>query len=177
MTTIKLSDFSIKGYKTFRGREGAGFNATLLLNGKEVAFMSDEGSGGELRIEWKEGYWKTPKDIAAFLASPEAVKIAIKREEAFRKEYGFGADKPLPTTWEQTDFAEYLVSQHEYDKDLKKVSKRYGFVFRPASGDPKDMLYYQVAKGYKWTAAELAKTEQQAKAKHGEIVVLARPEI
>lgn len=47
-------NLSVKGVKTFRGMEGHGFNATLYLDGKKVAFVMDEGSGGCMRYEWND---------------------------------------------------------------------------------------------------------------------------
>lgn len=175
MSKIKLEDFSLKGYKTFRGMEGHGFNATLMLGKKTVAFLLDEGNGGEMRIEWKEGHWKAPKEIVEFLASPEAVKIAVEREEAFRKQYGFGNDQPLPTSWEPTDFVEFLIEKQEDAKEIKKLAKKHGFVFRPKNGPPGEYSFYKAPKGHKWTPAEIEKLEQQAIKTHGEIEVLARP--
>jgi hypothetical protein len=174
---IKLTDFGIKGYKTFRGMEGTGFNATLTLRGEPIALAMDDAHGGELRIEWKEGHWKMPKNVADFLASPEAVKIAVEREQAFRKQYGFGDDKPLPTTWAQDDFVEYLVAKIADEKEVKKLAKKHGFVFRIKSGPAGEYSFYPVPKGYKWTKAEVDKLEKQAIRDHGEIEVLARPAV
>ena len=177
MTDIKLTDFSIKGYKTFRGMEGVGYNATLMLRGKPVALAMDDAHGGELRIEWVVGYWKVPKDIVAFLAGPEAVKIAVEREEAFRKQYGFGDDKPLPTAWEPADLIEYLIEKHEDAQTVKKLAKKHGFVFRPKNSPPGAYSFYNFPKGHKWTKGEVDKLEKQAREAHGEIEVMARPEV
>ena len=174
---IKLEDFSLKGYKTFRGRDGGGFNATLMLGKKAIAFLMDEGSGGEMRIEWKEGHWKAPQNIVDFLASPESVKHAVEREEAFRKQYGFGDDQPLPTAWEPTDFVEYLIEKHEDAQAVKKLAKKHGFVFRVKNGPPGEYSFYKVPKGHKWTKAEVDKLEKQAVKAHGEIEVLAQPAV
>lgn len=171
---IELKDFSLKGFKTFRGREGQGFNATVVLNKKDVAFVCDDASGGELRIEWKEGYWKAPDYIENFLASPEAVKLAVEREEAFRKRYGFGTDKPLPTSWDQSDFVEYLVEEHEQEKQNKRLAKRYGLVFRPTDSDPNMFQHYQIPKGQKLTKEYVDKLVERARKECGNIDILAR---
>ena len=44
--------FSIKSFKEFRGREGHGFNFTLLGDGKEVAKVDNSGNGGCNRYYW-----------------------------------------------------------------------------------------------------------------------------
>ena len=46
--------WTAKNIKTFQGREGRGFNATLYRVGKAVAFVMDDASGGEVRIDWKD---------------------------------------------------------------------------------------------------------------------------
>lgn len=40
-------DLSVKNVKTFRGHDGEGFNATLYMNGKRVAYVVDLADGGE----------------------------------------------------------------------------------------------------------------------------------
>lgn len=44
--------YSLKSVKTFRGREGQGFNAILLFNGKPVAEVHDMADGGCYRYYW-----------------------------------------------------------------------------------------------------------------------------
>ena len=44
--------YSVKKVKTFRGMEGEGYNADLYRDGKKIAFVIDEGCGGETRFEW-----------------------------------------------------------------------------------------------------------------------------
>lgn len=45
-------ELTIKNVKTFRGREGHGFNATLYVDGKKAAFVMDGGNGGCMDFEW-----------------------------------------------------------------------------------------------------------------------------
>jgi hypothetical protein len=61
--------YSVAKVKTFRGREGEGFNATLLRDGKAVALVMDEAQGGEYRFEWKDGFrdTKEEKKLEAFI--------------------------------------------------------------------------------------------------------------
>jgi len=48
----QFGGFSLRAVKTFNGMEGAGFNATLLLNGKAVAEATDSGDGGMVWFRW-----------------------------------------------------------------------------------------------------------------------------
>jgi len=50
-----FGDYSVKGVKSFQGREGLGFNCNLYRGKKKVAFCYDDASGGEVRIDWLEG--------------------------------------------------------------------------------------------------------------------------
>lgn len=50
---MSVMTYSIAKLKTFRGREGHGFNATLLRDGVEVALVYNDASGGETRFEWE----------------------------------------------------------------------------------------------------------------------------
>ncbi len=61
----------LKNIKTFQGMEGSGYNATLYLNGKRVAFVIDEGCGGSPHFQW-EG-----KDRDAKNANEQAVNTYI----------------------------------------------------------------------------------------------------
>lgn len=44
--------YTVCKVKFFRGRDGYGFNAELLKDGKKIAFVIDEGCGGCLHYEW-----------------------------------------------------------------------------------------------------------------------------
>lgn len=46
----KAPRLELSGVKTFQGMEGQGLNADLWFDGKKVAFVLDEGCGGEMRI-------------------------------------------------------------------------------------------------------------------------------
>lgn len=49
-----MPNYTVKGIKKFRGMEGYGFNADLYRDGKKVALVMDEATGGGLRFEWKQ---------------------------------------------------------------------------------------------------------------------------
>lgn len=46
--------YTVSGVKTFRAMEGQGFNATLLRNGKRVATIINEGTGGATYAAWED---------------------------------------------------------------------------------------------------------------------------
>ena len=50
----------LKNIKTFRGGEGYGLNADLVVNGKKICFVRDAGNGGCFDFDI---YGKTDKDI------------------------------------------------------------------------------------------------------------------
>lgn len=68
----------LKGLKTFRGMEGHGFNATLLLNDKPVALAVDEGCGG---CVWFEYEGKTPETRKANEAALKAYVESLPKEK------------------------------------------------------------------------------------------------
>lgn len=64
-------NFSIKSFKTFRGREGHGFNSTLLADGKEVAKVDNDGNGGCNRYYWSDKAAETEFNVQAKAKHPE----------------------------------------------------------------------------------------------------------
>jgi len=50
MREIKLEDYSVKKVIEFEGMDGSGYNATLYRGSKKIAFIIDEGNGGELIV-------------------------------------------------------------------------------------------------------------------------------
>ena len=44
--------WTVDNVKTFRGRDGHGFNARLLRDGVPVAYVIDAADGGPFRFEW-----------------------------------------------------------------------------------------------------------------------------
>lgn len=70
MTTT--NPYSVTKVKTFRGREGEGFNATLLCNGKPVAHVDDDANGGCYDFHW------LAKDRAQAQADEAALNAYVK---------------------------------------------------------------------------------------------------
>lgn len=44
-------EFTIKGLKEWRTHDGGGYQFTLLLDGKKIAFIHNDGNGGEIDIQ------------------------------------------------------------------------------------------------------------------------------
>jgi hypothetical protein len=57
---------TIKNLKTCRGREGIAFSCIVYVDGVKAAFASDDGNGGEMRIDWTptrtpgKSIWESP---------------------------------------------------------------------------------------------------------------------
>ena len=45
-------EFKIKNFKSFRGMEGIGFNATLFVDGQKACEIDDAAQGGEYDYNW-----------------------------------------------------------------------------------------------------------------------------
>jgi len=48
---MKKPNIELKNVKEFQGRDWGGLNADLYLDGKKIAFVLDEGNGGEMDID------------------------------------------------------------------------------------------------------------------------------
>lgn len=83
-TTTATEQYSLRRVKTFRGMDGQGLNAKLVKSGKVMAFILDEGRGGEMRFDWmdltkeksaEEDLWN------AFIAEEKAKLDDTKKDE------------------------------------------------------------------------------------------------
>ncbi|MEI7436000.1 MAG: hypothetical protein WCL16_04230 [bacterium] len=48
------SKYTVKAIKSFMGMDCPGFNATLCMDGKKIAEVINDGSGGETRFNWED---------------------------------------------------------------------------------------------------------------------------
>lgn len=97
-----MTVYSVKNIKTFTGREGKGFNATLYRDGIKIALVIDSANGGELSFQWDnhadrkeerllEAYCKSLpqiefwKDSGLFDQTPELYISALVENFGFRK--------------------------------------------------------------------------------------------
>lgn len=104
----KIMGLELKAVKTFLGSDGYGLNANLYLNGKKVAFVLDEGNGGELNISFTDN---TKRD--------EVFAIAQKYYEKYPK------FMLSDNNWAKlNELIEELYALYETEKYFKKQSKK-----------------------------------------------------
>lgn len=132
--------YTVNGVKTFRGHDGQGYNASLLRDGKKVAFITNLADGGEIQIDWL--------DI-------KAQRIEVKAVDAVGGEYTYRV------TPEEKLFIDFLedktyvcqftgnVTKHSYDTFIGELVEDFLFkrkmdrlskketLFR-LKGDPED---------------------------------------
>jgi len=117
-------ELSVKGIKSFVGNEGHGYNATLYADGKKVAFVIDDASGGQTQFQY-EG--KTREERAA------NEKIVTDFIKALPPQ-AIGADAPqwekdlYPSGLREINLDIYiagLVDNFEVAKRLKSLKKAY----------------------------------------------------
>ena len=183
-TVLSLSDFQLKAVKTFQGMEGQGFTANLYVCGKKAAFVRDDAHGGELWFEWVDSKPRStpPQDVAEFLKSDEAKAIGRAEWEHSKKKHGWSGDfaekreAELEIGISQEDFVEYLLKEKTKDDGLKKMAKKYGFVFRYEDDPETEMRAFRYPKGYKWTQAIVDKIVADEEKETGKkVVVLNNP--
>lgn len=127
--------YTVKGVKTFRGMDTHGYNATLYRGKKKVAFLIEEGNGGELNINWAD--WQQPRvPISTFGHDGTEYKWNGTPEEELlyahvraRSKDDHRIDKS-----EVDMFLAGLVDDFENDKRFKKMCKTKT-LFR-VKGDP-----------------------------------------
>jgi hypothetical protein len=86
----------IKGYRSCRGMEDNAYSYTLWCEGRNVADVHYEGTGGPVFFRWKDESAKAP--MQAF-AQPLAVARAETQEAATRAKVGPGAEHPQGLEW------------------------------------------------------------------------------
>jgi len=174
---MQLSDFRLANVKNMRGREGAGFSATVMAKNKVVADVVDYGDGGPIDITWVDGARnKPPAPISKFLKSAEALAVGNQRESALRAQYPQLYQKePMPTTWDQADFVVYLLEQHDAKKIISRYAKKYGLVYRYAKDTADSVRFIKSAKPVTWTKELVRSTLDVLTRKHGKIIVLNDP--
>ncbi len=125
--------YEVRGIKTFNGMEGAGYNATLYRDGKKVAEVIDDASGGPLMFHWadvKDGTSKTT--IRGYDGAPREVNCT--KEEALLYKYteslpdhvcSFEGKDGKPATLQMSPelFVEHLVNDTLLLRDLRRKMK------------------------------------------------------
>lgn len=127
-----MSVYTVRGVKTFKGRDGTGYNCTLLRDGNPVAVVLEGANGGEVRFHWSVMYGKAP-----YLMS-DGRTVQIGAEEALLRDH----IKGKTVTYDGTEleltlgmFVEQLVNEHEADLLMKRRC-RASTCYRLKTQDP-----------------------------------------
>jgi hypothetical protein len=83
------STYAVSNIKTFTGREGYGLNATITRDGRAVAFVLDDASGGEVRVDFRNPL-QTPRSFQ--LTTNEDALAEQQQALAFAEEWYAGID-------------------------------------------------------------------------------------
>ena len=102
----KINNFQVKGIKIFEGRGGYGLNANLYYKGKKVAFVLDEGNGGQLDIRFNSR------------------EIEEEAEKEAREYYKRNPKYLLYPKMQIGDLVEELVELSDIEKVYKKQTKK-----------------------------------------------------
>ena len=98
--------YSVNGVKSFKGREGDGFNANLLKDGKKIAFVIDSANGGMFDYEWVDRKSNDAQEFNNYL------KTLPEEDTPYGK---MKVDADL--------FVAKLVGQFEDDRNVKRWCK------------------------------------------------------
>lgn len=70
-----MPTYTVRKTKVFRGREGNGFNAELLKDGKPVAFVMNDASGGPTDFDWYDN--RMPRSAAEVVNPPVRPTVEV----------------------------------------------------------------------------------------------------
>lgn len=121
--------YTIKGYKSFIGNEGHGYNLTLCRDGVKVAFVIDDASGGEVDFQWADR--GKHKDVEVPTRDGKGVAHLFSGTPEEAKLYAFLKGKMTPPMFEgdterQTTpdiFVAGLIDALEKEKAEQKLWK------------------------------------------------------
>lgn len=128
-----MTQYTIKGLKTFRGMEGYGFNATLLRDGKPVAFVMDDANGGPYSYEWKDSATRRQFDSTVVNHNDEPVVAMLTTEEMKLWVHVRSLPKKeiLPGQFRHVDpdmFLDGLINEAQTVKQVQRWQKSCTFV-------------------------------------------------
>ena len=128
-------NYEVKAVKSFRGREGYGFNANLYHNGKKVCFVMDSGNGGCYRYEWtnrdvERVSIKHPDSGYDYKVTPEE-KILKDHVEALPEFECYGG----MMKHDSDTFISNLIDSYEYKKKLKSRCRTKTLFTLPDCGE------------------------------------------
>ncbi len=112
----------LKNIKTFQGRDGYGLNANLYLNGEKIAFVLDEGNGGEMRLQ---ALGNTAEEMHE---NTKKIELLQEYAKALPKEKVEGiVGLSEEEKWMQPDLAcivDKLFEEEQNKKFIKKLEKK-----------------------------------------------------
>lgn len=80
--------YTVKGVKSFIGRQGHGFNASLYKDGKKIAFVIDNANGGMLDFQWEKGCQAEEKLLEDYCATlPKWTSASIGMDDGDTTEH------------------------------------------------------------------------------------------
>ena len=157
---INNSNFTVKGLKTFIGREGHGVNANLYYKGKKVAFLLDSGNGGELDIDWdmnhNDDYPYFPKQVVEAKKHLETLIKSLPKtmwEDLGGECNGLGEytwdnesvmNTLIDTQLKVKDYNKWLRNVVVFNKETKKIEH-----YKAKAKDLNSDKYFMV-NGVKW---------------------------
>ena len=117
-----MVSFEIKGFKKWVGREGYGAQGTVYQNGFKIAFVTDEGNGGNIDVVWQHLNSKTV--VTKFLAKLPS--------------YTWGEYYPLASDiddenriWDFETFGDVMLQFGEYQQNFKKAMNKVCYIPDP----------------------------------------------
>lgn len=117
-------NYTIKGLKSFIGQEGYGYNVSLYRDGKRVAFIIDDASGGEVDFQWLD--WKGGHSLEEM--------TLLKFLEGKMSPPCFEGD--TESQMDPSGFVASLIDDYEIDKKLRALCKKNTLI--RITGDPED---------------------------------------
>jgi len=106
---MDFKDYSVKNVKTFNGREGIGFNATLYKGKTKIAECIDDAHGGETMIRFYPEHRNEEQILVEHCKGLPPVKLFGTSDELF---------DITPDM-----FIEDLINEYQKQKDINKIKK------------------------------------------------------
>ena len=123
-----MPEYTVKNVKSFRGREGYGFNCTLYRDGKRVATVDDAAHGGDYHYHWLD--FKEPRvEVTIRNHKDEPYTFKVTSEEKILCEHTdpMFYDKEFDgkrLRMGNDGFVNGLVAKYEENKDYKKWCRK-----------------------------------------------------
>ena len=125
--------YQLKNVKTFMGREGEGFNATLYFNGKKIAHVDDYANGGPVSMNFtnkadEDAFMTYCRANSEFDIEPEGCIIddlfnKFQEDKFFKR----NCKKKTIVLLKSGEKGSHIEFKHVFDAGMKKhIQKQYG---------------------------------------------------